>query len=50
MESLLQEALMGQFREKVSGQKIDQIMSQVFKRSLSPWDAVRYLTNNGRAK
>ena len=52
METLLQEALMSQFREKVSEQKIDQIMSQVFKRSLSPWDAVKYLTenNNGRAK
>ena len=52
MEALLQEALMSQFREKVSGQKIDRIMSQVFERSLSPWDAVRYLTesNNGRAK
>jgi LAO/AO transport system kinase len=52
MEALLQEALMSQFREKVSGQKIDQIMSQVFERSLSPWEAVRYLTenNNGRAK
>jgi hypothetical protein len=44
--------LMSQFREKVSGQKIDQIMSQVFERSLSPWEAVRYLTenNNGRTK
>jgi LAO/AO transport system kinase len=52
MEALLQEALMSQFREKVSGQKIDQIMSQVFERNLSPWDAVRHLmdNNNGRAK
>jgi LAO/AO transport system kinase len=51
MEALLQEALMNQFREKVSGQKIDRIMSQVFERSLSPWEAVKHLTdNNGRAK
>jgi LAO/AO transport system kinase len=52
MEALLQEALMSQFRKKVSGQKMDQIMSQVFERSLSPWEAVRYLTekDNGRAK
>jgi LAO/AO transport system kinase len=50
-EALLQEALMSQFREKVSGEKIDQIMSQVFERNLSPWDAVRHLTdNNGREK
>jgi hypothetical protein len=48
---LLQEALMSQFREKVSGQKIDQIMNQVFERNLSPWEAVKHLTdNNGRAK
>lgn len=50
MEALLQEALMSQFREKVSGPKFDQIMSQVFERSLSPWDAVKCLTNNGRGK
>ncbi len=51
MEALLQEALMDQFREKISGQKFDQIMSQVFERSLSPWEAVKYLTNNhGREK
>jgi LAO/AO transport system kinase len=50
-EALLQEALMSQFREKVSGQKIDQIMNQVFERNLSPWEAVKHLTdNNGRAK
>jgi LAO/AO transport system kinase len=51
MEALLQDALMDQFREKISGQKFDQIMSQVFERSLSPWEAVKYLTNNhGREK
>jgi LAO/AO transport system kinase len=51
MEALLHDVLMNQFREKVSGQKFDQIMSQVFERSLSPWDAVKYLTNNhGREK
>jgi LAO/AO transport system kinase len=51
MEALLHDALMSQFREKVSRQKIDQIMGQVFERSLSPWDAVRHLTdNNGRVK
>jgi len=52
MEALLQEALMNQFREKISAQKYNRIMSQVFERSLSPWEAVKRLTenNNGRTK
>ena len=50
LEALLQEALMGQFREKVSEQKIDQVLSQIFERSLSPWEAVKLLIDMGRAK
>ncbi|MCJ7435023.1 MAG: methylmalonyl Co-A mutase-associated GTPase MeaB [Anaerolineales bacterium] len=50
MEALLQEALMSQFREKISGQKFDQIMRQVFERSLSPWDAVKRLTENNKGR
>jgi LAO/AO transport system kinase len=49
MEALLQQALMNQFREKVSEKKYDQVMSQVYERSLSPWEAVRLLMN-GRLK
>ena len=50
LEALLYEALMNRFREKVSEEEIDRALSQVFERSLSPWEAVKHLMNNGRAK
>ncbi len=49
METALQEMLMSQFREHVSQARYDEIMRQVFEKSLSPGEAVKQLTN-GRAK
>jgi LAO/AO transport system kinase len=49
MEALLQETLMGQFREKVSREKYDQVLRRVFERELSPWEAVKLLTNGRSA-
>ncbi len=49
METALQERLMSQFRERVPQTRYDEVMRQVFERSLSPGEAVKLLTN-GRAK
>ncbi len=49
METALQEKLMSQFRENVPQTRYDEIMRQVFERSLSPGEAVKLLTN-GRTK
>ncbi len=49
LEAALQETLMSQFRERVSDQQYNEVMRQVFERSLSPGEAVKKLTN-GRAK
>jgi LAO/AO transport system kinase len=49
METVLQQTLMNQFRERVSEETYQQIMSRVFERSLSPWEAIKMLTN-GRSK
>ncbi len=49
MDAVLQETLIKQFREHVSESKYDEVMMQVYKRSLSPWEAVKMLTN-GRSK
>ncbi len=48
-EAFLQETLMSQFRQNVPESKYDEVMLQVYKRSLSPWEAVKLLTN-GRSK
>jgi LAO/AO transport system kinase len=45
METVLQETLMAQFRERVPESEYAKVMSQVYERSLSPWEAVRTLTN-----
>ncbi|HEX2696984.1 MAG TPA: methylmalonyl Co-A mutase-associated GTPase MeaB [Anaerolineales bacterium] len=49
LETALQETLMNQFRERVPDQQYNEVMRQVFERSLSPGEAVKKLTN-GRAK
>jgi LAO/AO transport system kinase len=49
METALQETLMSQFREHILQARYDEVMRQVFERSLSPGEAVKLLTN-GRAK
>jgi LAO/AO transport system kinase len=43
VETILQETLVGQFRESVAQSDYDQILDQVFERSLSPWQAVKRL-------
>ncbi len=45
METILQQKLMSQFREQVSETRYDEVMQQVFEKSISPWEAVRMLTN-----
>ena len=45
MEMILQQKLMSQFREQVSETRYDEVMQQVFEKSLSPWEAVKMLTN-----
>ncbi|MCL4528538.1 MAG: methylmalonyl Co-A mutase-associated GTPase MeaB [Chloroflexi bacterium] len=49
MDAVLQETLVRQFRERVPESKYDEVMVQVYKRSLSPREAVRMLTN-GRSR
>lgn len=48
-EAVLQDALMNQFRERVPESKYAEVMNQVYRRSLSPWEAVKLLMN-GRVK
>jgi LAO/AO transport system kinase len=43
LEAALAEALMGQFRARVPDQQYDEVVRQVFERSLSPGEAVRKL-------
>ena len=45
METILQQKLMSQFHEQVSETRYDEVMRQVFEKSVSPWEAVRMLTN-----
>ncbi len=49
MDAVLQETLVRQFRERVPESKYEEVMMQVYKRSLSPREAVRMLTN-GRSR
>ena len=46
MEMILHHRLMTQFRERVSESSYDEIMHQVFNKSVSPWEAVRMLTSD----
>ncbi|MFN3742270.1 MAG: methylmalonyl Co-A mutase-associated GTPase MeaB [Anaerolineales bacterium] len=45
LEELLGEALLKQFRKRISPQFYQEVLRQVLDRSLSPWDAVHLLTN-----
>ncbi|MEW6029206.1 MAG: methylmalonyl Co-A mutase-associated GTPase MeaB [Chloroflexota bacterium] len=49
LEALLRETLMVRFRESVPDGRFQSVLEQVFARSLSPWEAVKLLTN-GRVK
>ncbi|MBI5297456.1 MAG: methylmalonyl Co-A mutase-associated GTPase MeaB [Chloroflexi bacterium] len=49
LEMLIQEALLARFREDVPAQKVQQVIEQMVKRDLSPWEAVKSLMN-GRSK
>lgn len=45
VETILQQALMSQFHSRVSETRYNEVMRQVFDRGLSPWEAVRLLTD-----
>jgi GTPase len=45
METILQQKLISQFHDQVPESRYDQVRRQVFEKSLSPWEAVRLLTN-----
>ncbi len=45
MEVILHQRLMSQFRERVSQADYDEVIHQVFNKSISPWEAVSMLTN-----
>jgi LAO/AO transport system kinase len=45
LESLVQQGLMSQFRNRISDRKYAQVLDQVVAHSLSPWDAVELLVN-----
>jgi GTPase len=49
LEALLQEALVSRFRKRVSEARYEQVLEQVFRRELAPWEAVKRLLN-GRSK
>jgi LAO/AO transport system kinase len=49
LDAELQSALLNQFHEHVSDDQLNQVMGQVFERSLSPLEAVKILMN-GRLK
>jgi LAO/AO transport system kinase len=49
METALQETLMSQFRQRIPQSRYNEILHQVFERSLSPGEAVRLLTNGSAA-
>jgi LAO/AO transport system kinase len=45
MEMILQQRLMSQFREQVPEIRYAEVMRQVFEKIVSPWEAVKMLTN-----
>jgi LAO/AO transport system kinase len=45
MEMILQQRLMSQFRENVSEARYAEVRRQVFEKIVSPWEAVKMLTN-----
>ncbi len=44
-DTILRETLMTQFHERVPQSRYEEILQQVFKRTLSPWEATRLLVN-----
>ena len=50
VETALRQSLMSQFHERVSDAHYNEVMRQVFERDLSPWEAVKLLTNGSAAK
>ncbi len=48
LDALLQEMLIARFREDVPQARYEEVLSRVFQRALSPWEAVRLLLD-GRA-
>lgn len=49
-EATLEATLMEQFHDRLPESRYDEIMQQVFERSLSPWEAVKALTNGASGK
>ncbi|MFZ5909878.1 MAG: methylmalonyl Co-A mutase-associated GTPase MeaB [Chloroflexota bacterium] len=49
LEALLQQELLSRFREQVTESRYQEVLEQVFQRSLAPWEAVEILLN-GRLK
>lgn len=49
LEALIQEALVTRFHEDVPTPRYEEVLEQVFQRSLAPWEAVKVLLN-GRSK
>ena len=49
LDALLQEMLVTRFREQVPESRYDEVLEQVFKRELAPWEAVKVLLN-GRSE
>jgi len=45
MEALLRDALMDRFLEKIQKKVYDEIIEKVYRRDLSPYEAVKYLLN-----
>jgi len=45
LDTMIQETLVSEFRAKVSDTRYNEVLKQVLKRSLSPWEAVKILLN-----
>ena len=45
LEIILQQKLISQFRETISESRYDEVLRRVFEKSISPWEAVKMLTN-----
>lgn len=49
LEALIRDSLMNRFREHISQERYEEILEQVVRRTLSPWEAAKMLLN-GRLK
>ena len=45
LDAMLQEILVARFRDQVSQSRYEEVLEQVFRRELAPWDAVKTLLN-----